>query len=115
MTSDRDSIRSEATDQQFYCHLTNNDDADKYFPKVLGTINAEEEKCVTECHATCEICWSKDNCVPVGEEDKDFQIEGFLQSECTRPFYFCNSQLSVNKLKIGNTQVAKKFHGMLKV
>ena len=109
--SDQDSLPSNVKNEQSYCHLTNNEDPLKYYPSVLANINADEEKCVTECHAKCEICWSKDNCVPVCQEDKEYKIDGFIQSECARPFYFCNAQLSVNKIVIDNTKVTKKFHG----
>lgn len=110
LMSDQDSLPSNVKNEQSYCHLTNNEDPLKYYPSVLANINADEEKCVTECHAKCEICWSKDNCVPVCQEDKEYKIDGFIQSECARPFYFCNAQLSVNKIVIDNTKVTKKFH-----
>ena len=111
LTSDSDSIRSNSTDKNVLCHLSNNNDVKKYYSEVSGKIKANEEKCVTECHSKCKICWAADNCVPVCQKSKEYKIDGFMPVDCTRPFYFCSSELSVNTVRIGRNTVGKKFHG----
>ena len=112
-------------DKTISCHMPNYNDDEKYYSAVKGTIKSKaNEECKKECHTACTICWSEDNCVPVCQIAKEYDLEGFAPVECSRPFYFCNAGLSVNtysgegdkKDDKGNPIKEKKtfpFHGKL--
>lgn len=102
-SNDENSIlgnQSEIKNKDIHCHLPNYNDGDKYYSKVSGKINSEKEKCIKECHTTCKMCWTKDNCVPVCQMAKEYQLEGFSPVECPTPFYFCNADLSTNTYSV---------------
>ncbi len=87
-------------EKEIHCQLTNNDNYEKYYSNVPATVQSEEENCIKECHTKCTICWTEDDCVPLCQQGKDNQIEGFAPVECAKPFYFCNADLTVNKLEV---------------
>ena len=103
--------------------MPNYNDRKKYYSEVSGTLTTKDEKRERDCHTTCTICWTPDNCVPACQLAKEYELEGFSPVECSRPFYFCNADLSVNtylkevgKDKDGKPIMSKityPFHGRL--
>ena len=98
-------------EQVVLCHLANNDNGKTFYAETTANVETKDEDCEEECHTQCQICWTEDYCESVCEQDREYKIEGFQPTECSRPFNFCSASLSANSLQIGGISVRKKFHG----
>ena len=100
------------------CNLANNDHGETYYAGVAAKVDASEERCITECHSKCQICWTDDECQPICSEDKKFAVDGFKLQEmdCQRPYYFCSRGLTKYKYKGNNGETRiRHFVGMNKL